>query len=234
MRENLPLQRVQVDPSATVAWQTWPATIGPVRQLLERGLDLTWGTVIVGDNGVGKSTVVEAIAGSFGLNTEGGTHAARHSTCVDQSDLTSYLQLVRGPGASKRGVFLRAETMHGHFSFLESIGLERLHAKSHGEAFLEYIGNRVGIGGLWILDEPESALSFSGCLSLLSLLIELGRTGSQVVLSTHSPILAALPNARILEFSSEGIQRVEYGDLQLVREWRRFLDAPERYLRHLN
>lgn len=234
MREHLPLQRVQLDPFATVLWEAWPATICSVRQILEHGLDLTGMTVIVGGNGVGKSTVMEAIAGSFGLNTEGGTHAARHATSTGQSDLTNYLQLVRGPGASRRGVFFRAETMHGHFSFLESIGLEQLHEKSHGEAFLEYISNRVGIGGLWLLDEPESALSFSGCLALLSLLIELGRTGSQIVLSTHSPVLAALPGAQILEFSSEGIQRMQYGDLQMVCEWRRFLESPERYLRYLS
>lgn len=229
---SLPVRRIQEHPLSGADRYTWPATLAPVRQILDTGLDLGTMTVLVGDNGVGKSTIVEALAAGFGLNPEGGTHAAMHQTRPTESTLVDHLQLVRGAGASKRGVFLRAETMHGHFSYLESIGQGTLHDKSHGEAFLDFVAARSGIAGLWVLDEPESALSFSGCLALIGLLRELIVHGSQVVLSTHSPILAATPDAQVYEVGDWGLRKSSYEQLELVQNWRMFLDAPERYLRH--
>lgn len=123
--------------------------------------------------------------------------------------------------------------MHGHFSYLESIGTSGLHARSHGEAFLDYVTERSRISGLWVLDEPESALSFSGCLALIGTLRDLQKEGSQVVLSTHSPVLAALPGAQIFEVGEWGLRLCDYDDLELVRNQRSFLEAPKRYLRHL-
>ena len=230
---SLPVRRLQEDPSAPMDRGSWPATLPVIRQILDSGLDLGPATILVGDNGVGKSTVVEAFAAAFGLNAEGGTRAARHVTRSTESDLVDHLLLVRGAGASKQGVFLRAETMHGHFTYLESLGSSRLHERSHGEAFLEYVTTRSGIGGLWILDEPESALSFSGCLALIGLLGQLVAEGSQIVLSTHSPVLAALPGAELYEVGPWGLRASCYDELELVRHWRSFLAAPERYLRHL-
>ncbi|GAA4282500.1 hypothetical protein GCM10022261_00310 [Brevibacterium daeguense] len=230
---TLPVRRIEEHPLAPMDRHHWPATVAPVRQILDSGLDLGPVTVFVGDNGVGKSTVVEALAAAFGLNPEGGTHAARHVTRRTESDFAQHLQLVRGPGASKRGVFLRAETMHGHFSYLETLGPSSLHDQSHGEAFLDFIDARSGISGLWALDEPESALSFSGCLALIGILRRLASDGSQIVLSTHSPVLAAFPGAELYEFGPWGIRRSSYDDLDLVQNWRLFLDAPERFLRHL-
>jgi len=230
---RLPVRRVEEHPLAPLDRTRWPATIAPVRQVLDDGLDLTSMTVLVGENGAGKSTLVEAIAGAFGLNPEGGTHSALHETRPTESELHDHLQLVRGAGASKRGVFLRAETMHGHFSYLESLGPSVLHERSHGEAFLVYLTDRSAIRGLWLLDEPESALSFGGCLALLGMLRDLAAGGSQIILSTHSPVLAALPGAQILEVGEWGLRQVEYDDLDLVQKWRLFLDAPQRFLRHL-
>ncbi|GAA4284971.1 AAA family ATPase [Brevibacterium daeguense] len=230
---TLPVRRLEEHPLAPMDRRHWPATLAPVRQILDSGLDLGPITVLIGDNGAGKSTVVEALAGAFSLNPEGGTHAAMHETRRTESDLAEHLQLVRGAGASRRGVFLRAETMHGHFSYLESLGPSSLHEQSHGEAFLEFITSRSGIKGLWILDEPESALSFSGCLALIGILRQLAAAGSQIVLSTHSPVLAALPGARLCEVGPWGIRTSSYDDLDLVRNWQLFLDAPERFLRHL-
>lgn len=117
---------------------------------------------------------------------------------------------------------------------LETIGPSSLHEHSHGEAFLDFLSTRSGIRGLWILDEPESALSFSGCLTLIALLCQLQAEGSQIVLSTHSPILAALPEAHLFEVGPWGIRESSYDDLDLVENWRLFLQAPERYLRHLD
>jgi predicted ATPase len=212
----------------------WPATLAPVRQLLDDGLDLRSMTILVGDNGSGKSTLVEAIAMAFGMNAEGGSTNAMNRTFESESDLADHLQLVRGGGASKRGFFLRAETMHGLFTYLESIGdAGSFHHRSHGESFLDLVAARSQIRGLWILDEPESALSLPGCLALIGLLRDLVAEGSQVLLSTHSPVLAAYPGADIYEIGEWGIRSSEYDDLDLVRNWRAFLDAPERYLRHV-
>lgn len=212
----------------------WPATLAPVRQLLDEGLDLASVTILMGDNGAGKSTLVEAIAMAFGMNAEGGSTNTRNRTGESESDLADHLQLVRSGGASKRGFFLRAETMHGLFTYLDSIGdTGSYHERSHGESFLDLVAARSRVQGLWILDEPESALSLPGCLALIGLLRDLVEGGSQVLLSTHSPILAAYPGANLYEIGDWGIRSSDYDDLDLVRNWRAFLDAPERFLRHV-
>jgi len=230
----LPVRRIEEHPLSPAARQHWPADIPAVREILDTGLELSPLTVVVGENGSGKSTVVEAIAESFGLNVEGGTHNAQHHTQRTESALGSHLQLVRGGGASKKGVFLRAETMHGHLAYLSDLNDGRHNFQSHGESFIEFFSDRSGIQGLWIFDEAESALSFNGCLALVAQIIDLVKTGSQVIVSTHSPILASVPGAEVLEFSSSGVQRRAYDDLDLVTNWRLFLDEPERYLRHLS
>ncbi|WP_181025727.1 hypothetical protein [Rathayibacter rathayi] len=147
---------------------------------------------------------------------------------------TPHLQLVRGAGASKRGFFLRAETMHGFFSYLEDVGIDGgYHERSHGESFLDIVMKRSRIRGLWLVDEPESALSVSGCLALIGQLRDLIAGGSQVLLSTHSPILAALPGADLYELDETGLRACRFNDLDLVRTWRSFLDQPARFLRRL-
>lgn len=235
MLEDFPLsvRRVEEHPLAPIARDSWPAEIPAVRHVLENGLDLHPITVIVGENGSGKSTIVEAIAEAFGLNPEGGTQNARHSTQKTESGLADHLQLIRGGGAPRHGVFLRAETMHGHLTYLSELNNGRHNFQSHGESFIEFFSDRAGIKGLWVFDEAESALSFDGCLRLIAHIMELVERGSQILLSTHSPILASLPGAIILEFTDSGVQRREYDDLDLVKSWRLFLDAPERFLRHL-
>lgn len=236
---NFPIRRLTEDPANVLDRGRWPAVLPPVAQVLDRGLDLSPATILVGENGSGKSTLVEAIALAYGLSPEGGSTGARHSTRSTESTLADHLQLVRNAGATRRGYFLRAESMHGFFTYLErNPSLSRqdipFHEMSHGESFLELAVDRFQGRGLWVLDEPESALSFAGCLSLLSVLKELLAEGnSQVIMSTHSPVLAALPGAQILEVGAWGLRRQEWEDLDLVANWRSFLDAPERYLRHL-
>lgn len=231
----LPVRRVQelgVHPADRTAW---PATVPAVRDVLDNGLDLTRLTVLVGENGSGKSTLVEAVAEAYGLNPEGGTRNAMHSTQRTESGLAENLTLVREGGAPRKGVFLRAETMHGHFAYLDGIGSRGLHSfQSHGESFIEYITDRSGIRGLWIFDEAESALSFNGCLLLLAQVMQLLERGSQVLLATHSPLLASAPGADILELDDRGIHRKDYDDLALVQNWRRFLGEPGSFLRHLS
>jgi predicted ATPase len=233
---SLPLRRVEERSLAPADRSSWPGTLAPVRQLLDGGLDFGAITVLVGDNGAGKSTLVEAIAMAFGMNAEGGSTGAMNRTHHSESTLGDHLQLVRGGGASKRGFFLRAETMHGFYTYLNSINMDDVdfHSRSHGESFLDLVASRWRIRGLWILDEPESALSLPGCLALIGLLRDMVANGSQVILSTHSPVLAAFPGADIYEIGEWGIRACEYNDLDLVRNWRAFLDSPERYLRHLD
>jgi predicted ATPase len=231
---SLPVRRVQEDPDFPMTRGVWPATLAPVAQLLADGLDLGPVTVFVGDNGAGKSTLVEAIAMAFGLNPEGGSTASMNRTRASESTLAEHIQLTRGVGAAKKGFFLRAETMHGFFTYLESVQDTGLfHASSHGESFIDLVVARSNIRGLWILDEPESALSLPGCISLLGLLRGIAANGSQIILSTHSPILAAYPGAEVFEIGAWGIRRSDYDDLDLVRTWRSFLNSPESYLRHI-
>ncbi|WP_113717944.1 AAA family ATPase [Arthrobacter dokdonensis] len=234
-----PVRRVAENPLEPLPRNAWPATLAPVRQLLDHGLELGRATVLVGENGAGKSTLVEAIAMAYGLNPEGGSTGAMHRSRASESELAACLSLTRNAGASRYGYFLRAETMHGFFSYLEdnpSTSRTDLpfHRMSHGESFLSLAADRFRGGGLWMLDEPESALSFSGCLSLLSVLRQLLAVGgSQVILSTHSPLLAALPGADLYEVGAWGLRPAQWEALELVRDWRSFLDAPQRFLRHL-
>lgn len=234
MDQLLPVREVRRHELAPHDPTTWPATLPPVRQLLDDGLALGPATVLTGENGTGKSTLVEAIAQAYGLNVEGGSTSVMHSTRPSESELGEHLQLVRGAGAPKQGFFLRAETMHSLLTYYEEIGVGgAMHERSHGESFLDMVTERSRIRGLWLLDEPESALSLSGCLALLGLLRDLAEGGSQIILSTHSPVLAALPGADLLEVGEWGLRRTEYDDLELVRTWRSFLESPQRFLRHL-
>lgn len=210
-------------------------TVPAVAQLAREGLALGPVTVLVGENGSGKSTLVEAIAVAFGLNPEGGSPNARHATRPTESPLHDALRLVREAGAPRWGYFLRAETMHGHYTYLEGVGGEGadLHERSHGESFLDVLAARFDAPGLYVLDEPESALSFSACLALVGRLHELAAAGSQVIVATHSPVVAAVPGAAILELGPHGWALTDWDDLELVANYRRFLDAPGRYLRHV-
>jgi predicted ATPase len=216
----------------------WPHTIPAVRQLLTDGLDLNPGvTFLVGENGAGKSTLVEAIAVAYGMSPEGGSTGARLTTRASESPLAGELVLTRGVGARKSGFFLRAETMHGFYTYLEqnpgSAPEPVFHEMSHGESFLSLIQSRFDRRGFYCLDEPESALSFSSSLAVVGVLNQLAESGSQVVCATHSPVIAALPGATILEVGDWGIRRTTWHDLQLVENWRAYLQAPERYLRHV-
>nr|WP_269205084.1 AAA family ATPase [Motilibacter aurantiacus] len=139
-------------------------------------MDLAPGvTFLVGENGSGKSTLVEAVAAAYGLNPEGGSRNARFSTRATESGLGSVLRLVRGAGGRQWAFFLRAETMHGLYTYLESVGIGGLHERSHGEGFLEVLRTRFDTPGFYVLDEPESALSFSSCLALMGVLDDLTR-----------------------------------------------------------
>ena len=235
-----PVRRVEARADHDLTPRSYPASIPAVAQVLADGLDLGPGvTFLVGENGSGKSTIVEAVATSFGLSPEGGSTHSQHSTRPTESSLGGALQLVRGAGSTKWGFFLRAETMHGWYSYMEGNPKTtgepdpRFHEMSHGESFLAVLESRFTGAGFFCLDEPEAALSFSSTLGLVAALQRVVARKGQVLCATHSPVLAAMPGARILEAGSWGLREAAWADLDLVDHWRRYLAEPWAYLRHL-
>lgn len=242
----LPVRRVEASPYAALPDDQWPLTIPAVSQVLRDGLDLAPATVLVGENGSGKSTLVEAVAMAYGLAPEGGSTGAAHSTRATESPLHDAIRLVRGPGSSRWGYFLRAETMYGLFSYLEDNPSTstrtapdrtdpQFHRLSHGESFIAMLNTRRFDGdGLFVMDEPEAGLSFTAQLALVGALVDLLRQpGRQALVATHSPVVASLPGARILQLDDTGIHETSWEELDVVDHYRRFLEGPELYLRHL-
>ena len=228
----------RVEASGAPDLSVWPATVPAVAFVLAEGLELPAGvTFLVGENGSGKSTLVEAVAGAFGLAPEGGTPYGGRSTYRTESPLQDWLRLVRAPGAPRWGFFLRAETMHGYYTYLAEEGgsaeTPDYHVLSHGESFLELLRQRFDSPGLYCLDEPEAALSFGSQLALAGVLHELAGAGAQVLCATHSPLLTALPGAHLLELGPWGLRPTSYDELEIVQHWRAYLEEPGRYLRHL-
>jgi predicted ATPase len=232
-----PVRRIEAD-DQVVDRSAWWARIPAVRTVLDRGLDLHPGvTLLVGENGSGKSTLIEAIAAAYGLNPEGGSRGARHSTRATESPLGDALRLIRSPGGRANAYFLRAETMHGLYTYLENLPDTPdydLHERSHGEGFLKVLERKFSRPGFYLMDEPESALSFTSTLGLLARLHALAAAGAQIIVATHSPLLVALPGAHIVVLDDHGARYAkDWRELEIVDHWRTYLSDPGRYLRHL-
>ncbi|RYE20762.1 MAG: AAA family ATPase [Sphingobacteriaceae bacterium] len=206
-------------------------------------------TFIVGENGTGKSSLVEAIAVLCGFNAEGGTRNFNFSTRASHSKLHQYMQASRGVNRRKDGFFLRSESFYNVASeidkrdeetdedfnsgfgakissipkIIDSYGGKSLHAQSHGESFWAVFFNRFGGNGLYILDEPEAALSPTRQMAMLLRINELVKQNSQFIIATHSPILIAYPNAVIYELSEDGIRVKTYRETELFQVYKDFL-----------
>ncbi|MFH9423253.1 AAA family ATPase [Streptomyces sp. NPDC017529] len=238
------IERAYVDfpaEEAAEAGESWPWTVPCVRRLVADGLKFGAPvTFLVGENGSGKSTLAEALAEGFGLDSYGGAAGYKYASSRAPSVLGSAIRfdptmagrrMLRGPRTRRRGFFLRAETA---FDALGRAGLSGVPEEmSHGEGFLMAFRERFHQPGLYVMDEPEAALSFSSCLELAGLMHELSRTGAQIVCATHSPLLTALPGAEIIEVGEHGMRSVAWDELALVDHWRRYLTDPRAYLRHV-
>lgn len=247
MREPRHLERIDWAPNTVRPpdLSSWPYTIPAIAQIIRHGgLEIPPGvTFLVGENGSGKSTLLEAIADIYPRGGHETPYAAvtGPSSSVEDSPLRWHLRPRLHRFASPAGFFLRAEAMH---SFLFGVdarplearawGGETLQERSHGESFLAVLRHRFDEQGVYFLDEPEAALSVHSCLSLLSLLNTMRKEGSQILIATHSPLLASLPGATLLELEETGIRTARsFEELNLVRHWRSFLGEPARYFRHL-
>ena len=240
--DRRPIRRLKPDtgaPPLTAEQRArWPLTVPAVAQIADRGLELPAGAlVLVGENGSGKSTVMELLAVSLGLNPEGGSVGTQLQTRATEPGSLG-LVVERSPGGSRWGYFLRDETLHGLYSYLEANSNPNrpepvFHQMSHGEGLLSVLGSRARGQGIYLLDEPDAALSFGGSLALVVHLLDLVAEGAQVVVATHSPVVAALPGATLLEVGEWGLRPARWDELELTVSWRQFLDAPGSFLRHL-
>lgn len=195
-------------------------------------------TFLVGENGTGKSTLLEAIAVAYGFNPEGGTWNYNFSTYDSHSELHESLRLVRGTRQPGHGYFLRAESFYNVATKEEEYSnfahpSQKYHEKSHGESFLAVAQRQFKAHGIYLLDEPEAALSPQRQLTLLMEIMDCVRGGSQFIIVTHSPILLGMPGAEILSLDGCEIHRCEYEDTDSYQITKMFIEDRERILNQL-
>jgi predicted ATPase len=232
------LQRAAFKPDAVLDFDAWPLTIPAVREIerIEFHPDVTF---FVGENGSGKSTILEALAIALGFGPEGGTRNVRFSTVDSVSPLHQLLRLSRGSRKPKDHYFLRAESFFNVATYMDEVGdpgtygPRTLHKASHGESFMAVLLHKLRGQGLYLMDEPEAALSPARQMAALAAIHQLVRDGSQFVIATHSPILLAYPGARILQFDGAGITEVRYEDTEHYAITRDFLDHYPRRIAQL-
>ncbi len=232
------LTSIRLERDRVSSFEKFPFCLPAIRGLDELELHPNV-TFLIGENGSGKSTLLEALAVKWGFNPEGGSRSFGFSTRDSHSELHRCLRLVRGIRQPKDGYFFRAESFFnvateierideetrtsGSPKIIESYGGRSLHEQSHGESFITLVTERFYGEGFYVLDEPEAALSPTRQLALLVRMHELITSHSQFVIATHSPILLAYPDARILSLEEDGIREVNYEETDHYAVTRRFL-----------
>ena len=232
------LRRIELKRNEISDFERYPFNVPAIKKLnkLEFHRDVTF---LIGENGTGKSTLIEAIALSMGFGPEGGTRNVQFSTADTTSDLHEHLVSVRSFKAPKDYYFLRAESFYNVASYmdgvgyLESYGGRSLHERSHGEAFMATLTIKLRGNGLYIFDEPEAALSPTRQMAALYAVHQLVKQESQFIIATHSPILLAYPGARILLLNDKGITDIAYEETENYSVTRRFLNDHENMVRQL-
>ncbi|MBS3680713.1 AAA family ATPase [Ornithinibacillus massiliensis] len=239
------LKSIDLKRESIASFQTFPFNL-PVVQEFEK-IDFHPNvTYVIGENGMGKSTLLEAIAIGLGFNPEGGTLNFNFSSYDSHSDLHHYLRIAKGGYRPKNSFFFRAESFYNVATNIEeldkealggriidSYGGKSLHEQSHGESFFAAFIHRFGENGLYILDEPEAALSPLRQLSMLSRIHELVNEESQFIISTHSPIIMAYPNAKIIQLTEEGMEELALEETGHYKTMKSFFEDRERLLHHL-
>lgn len=236
------LQKVSLDPPLEVQ-TSYPFTIPIFSQKFAIELSKPV-TFLVGENGTGKSTLLEAIAKKTGFNLSGGSQNHVFTDAQSDSPIAAHLRLSWFPKIST-GFFMRAESFFNFASYIEQLsqddagileayGGKSLHSQSHGESFLALFKNRFWKQGIYLLDEPEAALSPMRQLSFLALINKFEKNGKvQFIIATHSPILLSYPGAEILSFDGKSIKAIDYTETEHFKLTKAFLDSPERYFKHL-
>lgn len=230
------LIEMRLDKAPIPDFETYPFSLNAVRNLDSLAFHESV-TFIIGENGSGKSTLLEALAVAWGFNAEGGTQNFNFDTRASHSSLHDYLKLSRGYKKPDNGYFLRAESFYnvateiealdnepGGRRIIDSYGGVSLHAQSHGESFLALLIHRFSGNGFYILDEPEAALSPTRQMSALVRIHQLVQAGAQFVISTHSPILMAYPDAWIYSLDETSIERVSYEETEHYQVTKDFLN----------
>lgn len=234
------LRRIERDFKKQYSSDAYPFNIPVIQKIkhIDFHPDVTF---FVGENGIGKSTIIESIAVALGYNAEGGNKNVQFSTKNTTSPLSDHMRLIKSYKKPRDGYFLRAESLYNVASYMDEIapeamqgyGGKSLHARSHGEAFLSVLVDKFKGNGLYILDEPEAALSPSRLIQTLKVIDNLVKKNSQFIISTHSPILLAYPNAKILELSEYGIEEVSYTETTQYALTKRFLNNYEQELKRI-
>jgi predicted ATPase len=222
------------------AGDDFPFSVPALRELATLDLDAPI-TLLAGDNGTGKSTLIETIAEAVGFAPQGGEYERAGELPPVPRAVHRFEPRMHRWSKPRNGYFLRAESffnvagmVDGEGTFAPDLSLYggvKLHEQSHGESFLALAAHRFAGEGLYILDEPEAALSVTGALAVLAAITRAAASGAQFIIATHSPILLACPGARIYELHDAGFSECAYDDLDAVRLTRGFLGDPERYLR---
>jgi predicted ATPase len=239
------VSRIELRRDAVGDFGAYPFSLPAIRHL--SAIDLhPKVTFLVGENGSGKSTLLEAIAVRLGFNAEGGSKNFKFQTRGSHSELHQFLHITQGHPKPKDGYFLRAESFFNVATEIEKLDAEgagprvvdsyggvSLHEQSHGESFMALMLNRFGGRGLYLLDEPEAALSPKRQLSALVRLHDLVGLDSQFIIATHSPILMAYPDAHIYSCSPSGLERIAYEETEHYRLTRQFILDPKRMLHML-
>lgn len=245
------LDRVKVKFDSQTDFNQYPFSL-PIIKNLEEIVFPTQVTFVVGENGSGKSTILEAIASNAGFGIEGGSKNINFSTSDDitytgTQNLASKLTLSwRHKPSSQNGYFFRAESFFNIANYIDMIakddhdrayrpyGGKSLHAQSHGESFWTFFSKRLGDNGFFIFDEPEAALSPQRQLALIAIMHQICKNRhSQFIIATHSPILLAYPEATIYNCDSNILTKIKYTDTEHYKITKNFLNRPEQYLEQL-